>query len=235
MCLLISGARFKEAFKTATLLDGLTVLELNGVDATRFVHWGGENPEFAKYLRVWGEAGTVKTKTKTTPKLFDRGVHCMMVGYALNHAGDTYRMWDMKTNRVHETRDVIWLKRMYFEKEEEAQDVVIEPDVGVDPKEVVEIVEAGEGEEPQADEEEVVEEEVCAGNQTRSGHIVNRPTRLIEEMNANASDYQIKLSTSEKNYYEAMQGFLVLYKVNLDVLVLDWEVVSSIIPVNCMS
>jgi hypothetical protein len=109
---------WKEAFKTATLLDGLTVIKLNGVEATRFVHWGGENPEFAKYLRVWGEAGTVKTKTKTTPKLFDRGVHCMMVGYALNHAGDTYRMWDMKTNRVHETRDVIWLKRMYFDKEE---------------------------------------------------------------------------------------------------------------------
>ena len=154
---------------------------------------------------MWGEAGTVKVKTKTTPKLFDRGVHCMMVGYALNHAGDTYRMWDMKTNRVHETRDIIWLKRMYFEKEEEAQDVVIEPDVGVDPKEVAEIVEAGEKEEPQADEEEVVEEEVGAGNQTRSGRIVNRPTRLIEEMNAISSDYQIKLSKSEVNYYDAMR------------------------------
>ena len=166
MCLLISGKRFgRKHLRQLHCLDGLTVIKLNGVEATQFVHWGGKNPEFAKYLHVWGEAGTVKTKTKTFPKLFDHGVHCMMVCYALNHAGDTYRMWDMKTNRVHEMRDVIWLKRMYFEKEEEAQDVVIEPD-GVDPKEVVEIVEAGEGEEPQADEEEVVEEEVGAGSQT---------------------------------------------------------------------
>ncbi len=70
------------------------------------------------------------------------------------------------------------------------------------PEEVVEIVEAGEQEEPQADEEEVVEEGVGAGNQTRSGRIVN--TRFIEEMNAIASDYQIKFSKSEEHYNEAM-------------------------------
>ena len=33
---------------------------------------------------------------------------------------------------------------------------------------------------------------------------MNRPTRLIEEMNAIASDYQIKFSKSEEHYYEAM-------------------------------
>jgi hypothetical protein len=156
---------------------------------------------------VWGKAGTVKIKTKTTPKVLDCGVHCMMVGYALNHAGDTYRMWDMKANCVHETRDVIWLRRMYFENKDKAQDVVIEPDAD-NPVEGVEIVEAREGEEPQADEEEVVEEEeeeVDAGNQTRSGCRVNRPMRFIEEMNAIASNYYIKNSKSEQHYYEAMQ------------------------------
>ena len=38
----------------------------------------------------------------------------MMVGYALNHKPDVYRMWDENTNRVHARRDVIWLKRMFF-------------------------------------------------------------------------------------------------------------------------
>ena len=39
----------------------------------------------------------------------------MFIGYALDHEGDCYRMWNPKTNRVHETRDVVWLKRMYYE------------------------------------------------------------------------------------------------------------------------
>ena len=38
----------------------------------------------------------------------------MFVGYALNHKPDAYRMWDPFTNRVHTSRDVIWLKKMFF-------------------------------------------------------------------------------------------------------------------------
>jgi hypothetical protein len=36
----------------------------------------------------------------------------MFVGYALDHAGDCYRMWEPQTGRVHESRDIIWLKQM---------------------------------------------------------------------------------------------------------------------------
>jgi len=38
----------------------------------------------------------------------------MMVRYAKDHAGDCYRMFNPVTNGIHETRDVIWLHRMYF-------------------------------------------------------------------------------------------------------------------------
>jgi hypothetical protein len=38
----------------------------------------------------------------------------MMVGYALGHAHDCYRMLNWETKRIHVTRDVIWLRRMYF-------------------------------------------------------------------------------------------------------------------------
>jgi hypothetical protein len=58
---------WKEAFKTATLLDDLTAITLDDVTATRYVHWNGQNPQFAEHLRTWGEAGTVTTKTSTTP------------------------------------------------------------------------------------------------------------------------------------------------------------------------
>ena len=42
----------------------------------------------------------------------------MFVGYAIDHDGDVYRMWNPNTNRVLVSRDVIWLKRMYFEPKE---------------------------------------------------------------------------------------------------------------------
>jgi hypothetical protein len=45
-------------------------------------------------------------------KLDNRGQHCMMLGYADNHAKDVYCMLNLETNRVLLTRDIIWLKKM---------------------------------------------------------------------------------------------------------------------------
>ena len=39
-----------EAFQCATHLDGLTVVEINGVMKTRYAHFVGQNPMFAKHL-----------------------------------------------------------------------------------------------------------------------------------------------------------------------------------------
>jgi septum formation inhibitor MinC len=105
---------FKEFYKTSTLLDGFIVISCNNIEDTRYVHWGGNNPNFTNSLHVWGEAGTVKIKTKTTPKLDDCGVQCMFVGYALGHTGHTYRMWDPKTGDVHVSCDMIWLRQMFY-------------------------------------------------------------------------------------------------------------------------
>jgi hypothetical protein len=77
-------------------------------------------------LRTWGEAGTVTVKDKFTPKVSDRGIQCMMIGYAEDHHGDTFRMWDPKTRGIHETRDVIWLKQMFY------QQIIIEEEIVVD-------------------------------------------------------------------------------------------------------
>jgi hypothetical protein len=56
----------------------------------------------------------VKIKTDKTPKLANRGVQCVFVGYLLGHSGDTYRMWNPVTDGIHQTRDVIWLQQMYY-------------------------------------------------------------------------------------------------------------------------
>ena len=91
----------KEAFKTATLVDGLTVIKIDGVKVIHYEHWCGCNPTFANHLQVWGAAGTVKLCDCQSGKLMDCGEQCMMVGYALDHHGDTYQMWHMNTNRAH--------------------------------------------------------------------------------------------------------------------------------------
>ena len=39
----------------------------------------------------------------------------MMVGYAPDHAGDCYEMWDENTSGIHKTRDVTWLKCMFYD------------------------------------------------------------------------------------------------------------------------
>jgi hypothetical protein len=96
---------FREAFWTATDLDGLVVMEVKGKKATRFFHTYGKNPEWADHLRTFREAGTVKIKTDTTPKLYDRGVQCMFIGYANNHKGGVYIMWNPKTRNIHITCD----------------------------------------------------------------------------------------------------------------------------------
>eukprot|EP00957_Ditylum_brightwellii_P002720 209034-Ditylum_brightwellii.AAC.1 len=113
---------FPEAFETATLLDGAVVVEVDGVKHTRYKHFCDKLPKFFKFLQQWGEAGTVKVRVKTTPKLNDRGVTCMMVGYAVKHEADCYEMLDPRTGTVYKTRDIIWLKRMYYQKMLQADD-----------------------------------------------------------------------------------------------------------------
>jgi hypothetical protein len=114
---------FKEAFHTVTDLDALVPITLGGKTASRYNHWsGGKEPRYAKFLRTWGEAGTVKLKNKATGKLEERGTVCMFVGYAEDHTGDVYRMWNAQTGKIYESRDVIWLRRMYYTKSVEEDD-----------------------------------------------------------------------------------------------------------------
>ena len=107
----------KEAFQTATKLDDLTVIEFKGKEKCRLQHWGEDIPNFVHSMIPWGWAGVVKTKRSFSAKLNNRGTVMMMVGYANNHTGDCYRMYNDATGRVHETRDVRWLDRMFFSKE----------------------------------------------------------------------------------------------------------------------
>ena len=129
-----------EVLKTATLLDGLVVKTIKERTATRCEHEHGQLPKWTQHMRTFGEAGTVKVHTKMAGKVNDRGIQCIFVGYALQHSPDTYRMWNPKTNSVLVSRDIIWLRRMYYPKLLHGVDkpiqVIMEDDVGDDSEEM---------------------------------------------------------------------------------------------------
>lgn len=104
-----------ECANTATKLDNILVNGTGGV--TPYMQLYGKSPGYETNLRKFGEIGIVtKTNmTKVRSKLEDRGEPCMFIGYADKHAGNVYRMLNLRTNRVWVTRDIIWLTKMYGE------------------------------------------------------------------------------------------------------------------------
>jgi hypothetical protein len=192
---------FREVLQTATRLDNLAVININGKEQSRYEHWGGALPAFAKHLRLWGEAGVVKLKKTGTPKVAPRGETCMFVGYAIDHPGDCYKMFDQKTMRVHTTRDIRWLNKMYYNNNKirnVEEDDIMTPDdeVGEDeheqgtpPSAPVAATSASTTVEGQGEWNEV----------RRSGRASRAPERLIEEMAAASV-----ITQPEANFYAVL-------------------------------
>ena len=104
-----------KALKYTTQLDGLKVVIIEAHTATRDVNMFDENPRWSRNLHTWGEAGIVKIRKDG--KMDDLREQMMFVVYPPNRESDSLRMWNPSTNRVVVTRDIIWLKRMFYEPE----------------------------------------------------------------------------------------------------------------------
>jgi len=59
-------------------------------------------------LIEFGQVGYVTIRKQIKTKWEDKSTKCIMVGYADDHSGDTYRMYDPTTNHVRLTQDVCW-------------------------------------------------------------------------------------------------------------------------------
>jgi hypothetical protein len=107
--------RFKlwpEVVMTATFLNNLVPVILNGETKTRWEHASHKLPLWVKNLWTFGEAGTINEGKKG--KVVDRGVTMMFVGYDNYHIGNCYHMYNPVTSRAVITRDAIWLGRMFY-------------------------------------------------------------------------------------------------------------------------
>ena len=208
---------FREVFKTATLLDGLVVTTIDGKKQSRYEHYYGKLPKFARALRVWGEAGVVKTKKKGESKLQDKGTTCMMAGYSGRHDAGTYRMYDAKTSRILISKDIRWLKRMYFKKaskvgkgdkygSETAELSDASTTSNTDHEDETSEEEEKEAE-PDNDEEAVAEGENPWQTVTRSGRRSAPPTLYVAEPASRSNTAGATMfSYAETNYYNALMN-----------------------------
>lgn len=105
-----------EAAKTATHLNNLMPVTIDDVTKTHWEWAGYDIPEeWTKNLCTFGKAGVVKEGKQG--KVLDRGITMMFVGYSENHAEMVFRMYHPETSRIVQTRDVIWMGRMYHTRQ----------------------------------------------------------------------------------------------------------------------
>ena len=64
-------------------------------------------------IKIFGEMCVVTTKKSIQGKLNDRGTVGLFVGYPQNQADDVYRIFNLKTKQIINSRDLIWLNLNY--------------------------------------------------------------------------------------------------------------------------
>jgi hypothetical protein len=74
-----------------------------------------EIPKLRDNLKIFGEVGVVTTEEKIQAKLSNQGTTCMFVGYTEHHSRDVYRILNLTTNSMINSRDIIWLNKTYRE------------------------------------------------------------------------------------------------------------------------
>ena len=225
-----------EAIKLATMLDGLAIVVYGGKSDTRYVHVHGKNPRWARNLHVFGEAGVVKEGKDG--KTGDRGQTLMFVGYPFNRELDSVRMWNPDTNRVITSRDILWMKRMFYEKltstagtaaldDTALTEDAVDDETDSNPYEALAESDSDDesGTQAPAAAETVVsatvriaEEAVVPVPQTtRSGRVIKPVDRLIESMTTSIGEYRgtnaaLKFleSISDHSQYDAAAAELAL-------------------------
>ena len=102
-----------EAANTATDLD--SILVRNGETLSSSQKFFGKDVkslhvDIDSNTKKFGEECIVADRTKIKAKFADRGKPCLWLGYAKRHAAGTFRLYNSKTNRIIQSRDVIFTR-----------------------------------------------------------------------------------------------------------------------------
>jgi hypothetical protein len=102
---------WSECAMTVTFLSNITSIKDKMICPYQLLY--GSKPKLPESLRTFGEIGVVTTKNDIKGKLTNRGTPCIFMGYSLNHAHDAYRMLNMDTKKIINSRDIVWMNQVY--------------------------------------------------------------------------------------------------------------------------
>ena len=100
---------------TATKLENIIVK--NESRFTSYELFYGTNPEWAYFLRTFGEIGIVQDGRlgHIKGKLTNRGIPCMFIGYPDDHAPNVYQFLKLESETMILSRNVTWMNQSYGE------------------------------------------------------------------------------------------------------------------------
>ena len=81
-----------ESIHTSELLTNIVANSRNVKCPNNF--FPGQKPTIYKHLIQYSCMGWVTIRTKIKTKLAPKAIKCTMIGYARDHTGDTYRMYN---------------------------------------------------------------------------------------------------------------------------------------------
>ena len=102
-----------ECANTATDLNNMMITD--GENMSPHEKLFGNKPKFAHKLRTFGEVAVIKKSEfqQIKPKLDNRGIVGLFMGYSHNHAEGVYRFYCPDTKSIRLSRDVKWLNINY--------------------------------------------------------------------------------------------------------------------------
>jgi hypothetical protein len=105
-----------EIARTITFLSNITSIKSKAKDKRPYQLMFGSKPKVPTSLRIFGEMGVVTTKDDIQGKLKNHSLTCMLVGYSVDHANNVYRMLNLNSKSIIQTRDVVWLEKCYNDR-----------------------------------------------------------------------------------------------------------------------
>ena len=102
-----------EAAKSAEDVENLSVAP--GESEPPHKQFFGEDAKHFWFLRRFGEVGIAKKGPSIKSKMTNPGIPVMFLSHAVDHTSDVYRVMNLETMRVVNTRDVRWLNQNFRE------------------------------------------------------------------------------------------------------------------------